>query len=103
MTFARAGQGWRVVALTNQSTGYCPDHDSWPAVDRALGRVGVEHPDDFTDKSSSVAARPAASATSCETTTSPALCATAPCPRMEFHGELIHIKLPHPDLPHSAR
>jgi hypothetical protein len=49
MTFARAGQGWRVVAVTNQSTGYCPDPDCWPAVDRALDRVGVEHPDGFTD------------------------------------------------------
>jgi hypothetical protein len=50
MTFVPAGSGWRVVEVINQSTGYCPDPDSWPAVGRALDRVGVRHPDDFTDK-----------------------------------------------------
>lgn len=39
-----------VVAVTNQSTGYCPDPDSWPAVRDALDRLGVRHRDDFTDK-----------------------------------------------------
>jgi hypothetical protein len=41
---------WRVVEVTNQSTGYCPDPDSWPAVGEALDRIGVRHPGDFTDK-----------------------------------------------------
>src|SRR5436190_4477597 len=50
MTFAPAGAGWRVVEATNQSTGYCPDPDSWPAVGRALDRAGVPHPGTFTDK-----------------------------------------------------
>jgi hypothetical protein len=27
MAFAAAGAGWRVAAVTNQSTGYCPDPD----------------------------------------------------------------------------
>src|SRR6185369_17742 len=27
-----AASGWYVVEVTNQSTGYCPDPDSWPAV-----------------------------------------------------------------------
>jgi hypothetical protein len=47
MSFA---PGWRVVGVSNQSTGYCPDPDSWPAVAEALDRIGVPHPGDFTDK-----------------------------------------------------
>jgi hypothetical protein len=41
-----------VVALDGalRSTGYCPDPDSWPAVSRALDRVGACHPGDFTYK-----------------------------------------------------
>ncbi len=50
MTFARDTAGWRVAAVTNQSTGYCPDPDSWPAVGRALDRLGIAHPGDFTEK-----------------------------------------------------
>jgi hypothetical protein len=50
MTFARTETGWRVAAVTNQSTGYCPDPDCWPAVAEALDRAGLLHPDDFTDK-----------------------------------------------------
>ena len=48
--FAPAGAGWRVDAVTNQSTGYCPDPDCWPAVAAALDQAGVPHPGDFTDK-----------------------------------------------------
>jgi hypothetical protein len=50
MTFGPAGSGWRVDEVSNQSTGYCPDPDSWPAVGAALDRLGVSHPGDFTDK-----------------------------------------------------
>nr|BFE57915.1 hypothetical protein GCM10020063_024410 [Dactylosporangium thailandense] len=50
IAFAPAGSGWHVVEVTNQSTGYCPDPDSWPAVGEALDRIGVRHPGDFTDK-----------------------------------------------------
>jgi hypothetical protein len=50
MTFAPAGSGWYVSAVTNQSTGYCPDPDSWPAVARALDRLGVPHPGHFTNE-----------------------------------------------------
>lgn len=45
--FARAADGW-VHEVTNHSTGYCPDLDSWRAVGRALDRAGVEHPGRFT-------------------------------------------------------
>ncbi|WP_432994234.1 hypothetical protein [Dactylosporangium sp. CA-233914] len=50
IAFAPAASGWHVIEVTNQSTGYCPDPDSWPAVGEALDRIGVRHPDDFTDK-----------------------------------------------------
>ena len=50
MTFTLTGTGWRVAEVTNQSTGYCPDPDSWPAVGMALDRVGVGHPGNFTDE-----------------------------------------------------
>ncbi|MBC6466872.1 hypothetical protein HKK74_15375 [Actinomadura alba] len=44
-----AGEG-TVAEVSNQSTGYCPDPDSWPAVATALERAGLHHPGDFTDK-----------------------------------------------------
>ncbi len=50
IAFAPALSGWHVTEVTNQSTGYCPDPDSWPAVGDALDRIGVRHPDDFTNK-----------------------------------------------------
>lgn len=50
MTFARDGPGWAVTEVSNQSTGYCPDPDSWPAVAVALDRAGLAHPGDFTVK-----------------------------------------------------
>ncbi|MGW1805577.1 hypothetical protein [Streptomyces sp. NPDC002078] len=39
---------WAVREVTNQSTGYCPDTDSWPAVAQALDRAGFERPGAFT-------------------------------------------------------
>jgi hypothetical protein len=50
MTFAPAETGWYVAEVTNQSTGYCPDPDSWPAVARALDSAGIRHTGNFTDK-----------------------------------------------------
>lgn len=37
-----------VVAIASQSTGYCPDVTSWPAVQAALDLAGVDHPHAFT-------------------------------------------------------
>ncbi len=37
-----------VVEITNQSTGYCPEPESWPAVAAALERAGISHPGSFT-------------------------------------------------------
>jgi hypothetical protein len=48
MTFARVDAGWRVAAASNQSTGFCPDPDSWPAVGAALDRLDISHPGGFT-------------------------------------------------------
>ncbi len=48
MTFARVGPTVRVTAVTNQSTGYCPEPASWPEVRRALDALSVAHPGDFT-------------------------------------------------------
>ncbi|GAA1040086.1 hypothetical protein GCM10009557_60370 [Virgisporangium ochraceum] len=36
--------------MSNQSTGYCPDPGCWTAVARALDRVGLPHPGDFTER-----------------------------------------------------
>ena len=37
-----------VVEITNQSTGFCPEPESWPAVSDALDRIGLDHPKRFT-------------------------------------------------------
>ncbi|MEU4493088.1 hypothetical protein AB0F96_06415 [Streptomyces sp. NPDC023998] len=48
IAFSRGGNGWAISEVSNQSTGYCPDLDSWPAVAEALDRVGIGRPDGFT-------------------------------------------------------
>jgi hypothetical protein len=40
--------GVEVVEVSNQSTGFCPEPESWPAVAAALDRLGIPHPGDFT-------------------------------------------------------
>ena len=42
------GDGVRITDISNQSTGYCPEPESWPAVARALDQAGVAHPGGFT-------------------------------------------------------
>jgi hypothetical protein len=37
-----------VAEVSNQSTGYCPEPESWPEVAAALDRIGVTHPGRFT-------------------------------------------------------
>ncbi|MFJ4646566.1 hypothetical protein ACIP6Q_23895 [Streptomyces bobili] len=44
VTLRRTGGGWRADQVSNQSTGYCPDPDSWPAVAAALDRAGIARP-----------------------------------------------------------
>ncbi|MFI1993661.1 hypothetical protein [Actinoplanes sp. NPDC020271] len=50
MTFTLEAGVHRVVEVTNQSTGYCPGPECWPAVCEALDRLGLRHPGDFTTK-----------------------------------------------------
>ena len=46
--FEKSGEGWAVDHVSNQSTGYCPDLESWGAVTSALDRVGLLRPSGFT-------------------------------------------------------
>lgn len=48
MTFTVDKRRVAVTAVTNQSTGYCPEPESWPAVAAALERAGLPHPYAFT-------------------------------------------------------
>ncbi|WP_243712972.1 hypothetical protein [Actinomadura sp. 6K520] len=48
ITFAEDHGTWAVTEISNQSTGYCPDPSSWPAVAAALDRAGIDHPAEFT-------------------------------------------------------
>jgi hypothetical protein len=47
MTFSVAGQV-EVVEASNQSTGYCPEPESWSDVGQALARAGLRGPSRFT-------------------------------------------------------
>ena len=38
----------RVVPVTNQSLGYCPEPESWPGVAKALESAGIPGPGKFT-------------------------------------------------------
>jgi len=48
MTFAIQRASIEVVGVSNQSTGYCPEPESWPAVDRVLTALAIPHPENFT-------------------------------------------------------
>ncbi|MFJ3306519.1 hypothetical protein ACIPSA_26025 [Streptomyces sp. NPDC086549] len=48
MSFREDAGRWAVDEVSNQSTGYCPDVDSWPAVADALDRAGLVRPACFT-------------------------------------------------------
>ena len=48
MTFTIRRSGVNVTWVTNQSTGYCPEPDSWPAVEAALSGAGITPPDGFS-------------------------------------------------------
>jgi hypothetical protein len=37
----------QIVRVTNQSTGYCPEPESWAAVAEAFEAAGLAHPDGF--------------------------------------------------------
>jgi hypothetical protein len=48
LSFAIEANAVRVTGVSNQSTGYCPEPESWPAVEAALTRAGLAAPDGFT-------------------------------------------------------
>ena len=48
MTLELDGGKVIITDISNQSTGYCPEPESWPAVAAALDQAGIEHPDNFT-------------------------------------------------------
>ena len=45
ITFSPEGE---VISVSNQSTGFCPEPESWPAVAAALDAISVDRPDGFT-------------------------------------------------------
>jgi hypothetical protein len=48
ITFAVAGDSADVVEVTNQSTGFCPEPESWQVVAAALNKAGIDGPAEFT-------------------------------------------------------
>ncbi len=50
MTFGISANDLEVVHVTNQSTGFCPRPDSWPAVAAALDNAGIGHPGEFSER-----------------------------------------------------
>ena len=48
MAFTFSASDVSVNWVTNQSTGYCPEPDSWPAVVEALARANIAAPDGFS-------------------------------------------------------
>ena len=46
--FGPGPSGPVIAAVTNQSTGYCPEPDSWSAVSAALAFLGAESPRGYT-------------------------------------------------------
>ncbi|MEU3977418.1 hypothetical protein [Streptomyces bacillaris] len=48
ISFIREADRWVVDEVSNQSTGYCPDAVSWPAVADALDAIDLGHPSRFT-------------------------------------------------------
>lgn len=47
MTFGCGGSQIVVERVTNQSTGYCPEPESWIHVSAALDRLSLQRPDQF--------------------------------------------------------
>ena len=48
MFLSVAGERVEVTGVSNQSTGFCPEPESWPTVAAALDRAAVPHPGRFT-------------------------------------------------------
>jgi len=48
ITFIIQHQQVSISEITNQSTGYCPEPESWAMVRATLDAIGIEHPAAFT-------------------------------------------------------
>ncbi len=48
MSFLIDGDTIEVTEVTNQSTGYCPEPESWPIVAKVLADIGLSAPETFT-------------------------------------------------------
>lgn len=42
-------QNYEVAEISNQSTGFCPEPESWWVVEAVLNRIGIKHPGRFTN------------------------------------------------------
>jgi DNA-directed RNA polymerase subunit RPC12/RpoP len=47
LTVADGPDGLEAIAATNQSTGYCPEPESWEALSKALHCAAIPHPERF--------------------------------------------------------
>lgn len=47
LTVIEGPRGVEILDVTNQSTGFCPEPESWPAVRDALARAGLVPPTGF--------------------------------------------------------
>jgi hypothetical protein len=50
ITFIVDDDGFEVIEVSNQSTGYCPEPESWSHVALALDRIPLHHPGAFTNE-----------------------------------------------------
>ncbi len=46
--FQKSKNGLEVAEITNQSTGFCPEPESWQHVVKALDLINISHPSSFT-------------------------------------------------------
>ncbi|MEM7580759.1 MAG: hypothetical protein AAF316_13130 [Cyanobacteria bacterium P01_A01_bin.80] len=46
--FQKSKNGLEVAEITNQSTGFCPEPESWQHVVKALDLIDIPHPSSFT-------------------------------------------------------
>jgi hypothetical protein len=50
MTFGWNSKGLGLESVSNQSTGYCPEPESWTAVELALKKLGLDPPYGFSSE-----------------------------------------------------
>ena len=48
LRFTVSSANIEIVEVSNQSTGYCPEPESWPAVANAFAQLAILHPSQFT-------------------------------------------------------